>query len=139
MVKKTLPNPTDVIVGSRVRLRRIELGLSQTKLANALGITFQQIQKYERGTNRIGASRLLAIAKVLQVDIGYFFPAHGEERGKEPSEPSSDITKYVDSAAAFAVLRDFSRISNPALRHALRVLMSALATPANDGPPQSGK
>jgi transcriptional regulator with XRE-family HTH domain len=137
MEKKTAPNPTDVIVGSRVRLRRMELGFSQTKLADALGITFQQVQKYERGTNRIGASRLLAIAKVLAVEIGYFFPAHAEKQRSDQSEIPSDITKYVDSAAAFSVLRNFSRISNPALRNALRVLMSALATRSDDGDTKS--
>jgi len=72
------PNETDVLVGARVRFRRIELGLSQTQLANALGVTFQQVQKYEKGSNRIGASRLHAIAEVLRVSVSYFFPDAGE-------------------------------------------------------------
>ena len=75
---KNGPNETDVLVGTRVRIRRVELGLSQTQLANALGVTFQQVQKYEKGTNRIGASRLHAIAGVLRVPVSYFFPAAGE-------------------------------------------------------------
>ncbi len=67
------PSPIDVHVGSRVRLRRTLLGMSQEKLGEALGLTFQQIQKYERGVNRIGASRLFDLARVLDVPIGFFF------------------------------------------------------------------
>src|SRR5436189_681918 len=66
-------NPVDVHVGSRVRLRRMMLGMSQEKLGESLGITFQQIQKYEKGTNRIGASRLQHIARVLTMPVSYFF------------------------------------------------------------------
>lgn len=71
--RKGGPNAVDVHVGSRVRLRRNMLGLSQEKLGEALGITFQQVQKYERGTNRISASRLLEIARVLDVPVTFFF------------------------------------------------------------------
>lgn len=84
--KKTLPkritgvpNAVDVHVGQRLRLRRTLLGLSQEKLGEALGLTFQQIQKYERGTNRIGASRLYDLARVLDIDIGYFFDEMTDE------------------------------------------------------------
>src|SRR5271167_1410767 len=66
-------HPTDKHVGQRVRMRRLMLGLSQTKLADALGLTFQQVQKYEKGTNRIGGSRLQRISAVLQVRVGFFF------------------------------------------------------------------
>ena len=72
MTKKT-PNPTDKHVGSRVRMRRMMLGMSQEKLGDALGLTFQQVQKYEKGTNRIGASRLQQIAHFLQVPVAFFF------------------------------------------------------------------
>lgn len=67
------PNPVDVHVGKRLRLRRTMLGLSQEKLGEAIGLTFQQVQKYERGTNRIGCSRLFDLSRVLDVDISYFF------------------------------------------------------------------
>src|ERR687886_2352058 len=67
------PHPTDVHVGARVRLRRTLLGMSQEKLGEALGLTFQQVQKYERGANRIGASRLFDLSRVLDVPIGFFF------------------------------------------------------------------
>jgi DNA-binding XRE family transcriptional regulator len=70
---KKKPNPIDVHVGSRIRLRRNMLGLSQEKLGELLGITFQQIQKYEKGSNRVGASRLQAIASILNVSVGFFF------------------------------------------------------------------
>ena len=70
---KKIPNPVDVHVGSRVRMRRILIGMSQEKLGDALGLTFQQVQKYEKGTNRIGASRLQAIANILGVPVDYFF------------------------------------------------------------------
>ena len=88
------PTQTDVLVGSRVRVRRLELGLSQTALANELGVTFQQVQKYEKGTNRIGASRLHAMARVLGVPVTYFFPdrraaGHGQaDGGPEPPQHS---------------------------------------------------
>src|SRR5262245_39091705 len=67
------PNPVDVHVGSRVRLRRTLLGMSQEKLGEAIGLTFQQVQKYERGANRIGASRLWDLSRVLDVPVAYFF------------------------------------------------------------------
>ena len=73
MANKKQPNPIDIHVGSRVRLRRMMLGMSQERLGESLGITFQQIQKYEKGTNRIGASRLQHIARVLSVPVSFFF------------------------------------------------------------------
>ena len=71
--KSDSPNPIDVQVGSRVRLRRNMLGLSQEKLGEAIGLTFQQVQKYERGANRVGSSRLFDLARVLDVPVSYFF------------------------------------------------------------------
>src|ERR687887_971680 len=73
MASKGFPNPIDVHVGSRIRLRRTLLGMSQERLAEAIGLTFQQVQKYERGANRIGASRLFELAHVLDVPVGFFF------------------------------------------------------------------
>src|SRR5512147_2967524 len=79
--KEGRPSPIDVHVGSRIRLRRTLLGMSQEKLGEALGLTFQQIQKYERGVNRIGASRLFDLARVLDVPIGFFFDDMSPELG----------------------------------------------------------
>ena len=73
MARKGFPNPIDVHVGSRVRLRRTLLGMSQTALAEAVGLTFQQVQKYERGVNRVSSSRLVDLANALNVTISYFF------------------------------------------------------------------
>ena len=73
MMAKKAPNPTDKHVGARVRMRRMMLGMSQEKLGDALGLTFQQVQKYEKGANRIGASRLQQIAHILQVPVSFFF------------------------------------------------------------------
>src|SRR3979409_2192053 len=73
IMTKKAPNPIDKHVGSRVRMRRMMVGMSQTKLGDALGLTFQQVQKYEKGTNRMGASRLQHIAHILQVPVSFFF------------------------------------------------------------------
>ena len=87
------PNPIDVHVGNRIRLRRTLLGLSQEKLASLLGLTFQQVQKYERGMNRIGASRLWDIGKVLDVPIGFFY----EDMDKEVANQSPRMFSLPDS------------------------------------------
>src|SRR6476619_1745933 len=73
MASKGFPNPIDVHVGSRIRLRRTLLGMSQERLAEAIGLTFQQVQKYERGANRVGSSRLFDLSRVLDVTVSYFF------------------------------------------------------------------
>src|SRR5665213_2253816 len=86
------PSPIDVHVGSRVRLRRTLLGMSQEKLGEAIGLTFQQVQKYERGANRVGASRLYDLSRVLDVPIAFFFddmPAPSAERGYGLAEPEA--------------------------------------------------
>ena len=81
------PNPVDVHVGSRVRLRRTLLGMSQEKLGEAIGLTFQQVQKYERGANRVGASRLYDLSRVLDVPVGFFFDDMSDEvAGSSPSQ-----------------------------------------------------
>ncbi len=87
------PNPIDVHVGNRIRLRRTLLGLSQEKLASMLGLTFQQVQKYERGMNRVGASRLWDIGKVLEVPIGFFY----EDMDKEVANQSPRMFSMPDN------------------------------------------
>src|SRR6202022_4033823 len=87
--KSDKPNPTDIHVGARVRLRRTLLGMSQEKLGNAVGLTFQQIQKYERGANRIGASRLYDMASVLDVPVQFFFDEMPAEPAAEGYQPLS--------------------------------------------------
>jgi transcriptional regulator with XRE-family HTH domain len=73
MASKGMPNPVDIYIGTRIRARRIAIGMSQENLANAIGLTFQQVQKYERGGNRVSGSRLLDLAMTLGVDVGWFF------------------------------------------------------------------
>jgi transcriptional regulator with XRE-family HTH domain len=103
----------------------MELGLSQTALGSHVGITFQQIQKYEKGVNRIGASRLLAIAGVLQVPVAYFFP--DEPIGKEVESGPAEVLELLSQPGALDLLRDFARISDRAVRKALIAMAKALA------------
>jgi transcriptional regulator with XRE-family HTH domain len=127
------PTQTDVLVGSRVRVRRLELGLSQTALANELGVTFQQVQKYEKGTNRIGASRLHAMARVLSVPVTYFFPADGPQGTAKPTE----VLNLLSIPGAVDLLRDYAAISDRLARKALVVMARTLArgaAPAVDAP-----
>jgi len=94
---KKKPNPIDIHVGSRIRLRRTMLGMSQEKLGESLGITFQQIQKYEKGTNRVGASRLQQISEILQVPVSFLFDggpsgatnSEGFSEGSSPAKASN--------------------------------------------------
>src|SRR5690606_34025694 len=93
---KKKPNPIDIHVGSRVRLRRNMLGMSQEKLGERLGITFQQVQKYEKGTNRVGASRLQAIASILDAPVSFFFEdAPGQGTGQTGGFSEDSGASYV--------------------------------------------
>src|SRR3954464_14725356 len=85
------PNPVDLHVGARIRMRRKILGVSQEKLAEDLGLTFQQVQKYERGANRVSASKLYEIARSLQTPVAYFFDAPKHPPGGGPYDPPADI------------------------------------------------
>src|SRR5436190_23724934 len=103
MMAKKAPNPTDKHVGARVRMRRMMLGMSQEKLGDALGLTFQQVQKYEKGANRIGASRLQQISNILQVPVSFFFegapqaPGHTAGVLAEALSPAYDLDFLVTS------------------------------------------
>ena len=125
------PNPIDVHVGSRVRLRRTLLGLSQEKLGNAVDLTFQQIQKYERGANRIGSSRLFQFSKVLQVPVSFFFDDMPEEiSGNPPGLSESKGPKYDDERFSrretLELVRGYYRISDTATRKRLFELIKAV-------------
>ena len=100
-MKAKSPNSIDVYVGNRVRVRRKTLGMTQHGLAELLGITFQQIQKYEKGTNRIGASRLQRISEILRVPVGFFF----ENGGGGPIEgETSELNKFLSSKEGLALI-----------------------------------
>src|ERR1700723_1350045 len=122
------PSPIDVHVGSRIRLRRTLLGMSQERLGEALGLTFQQVQKYERGVNRVGASRLFDLSRVLDVPISFFFddmpdslttsfgvPAARRATGfTEPSDSFADDT--LNRRETLELVRAYYRITDPAVR-----------------------
>lgn len=116
MVKKT-PNPIDKHVGSRVRMRRMMLNMSQEKLGDALKLTFQQVQKYEKGTNRIGASRLQQISQILQVPVSFFFEGSPEANGEfgEATSPSY-VSDFLATSDGLALTKAFMRIDDPKLR-----------------------
>ena len=129
--KKT-PNPTDIHVGSRIRLRRNMLGMSQEKLGENLGITFQQIQKYEKGTNRVGASRLQAIASIFHVPVGFFFEGlPGQEaagsNGFAEDASTSLAIEFCSSAEGLQLNRAFVRIADPKVRRRIIDLVKTLS------------
>ncbi len=131
MANKKKPNPIDIHVGSRVRLRRMMLGMSQEKLGTQLGITFQQIQKYEKGTNRIGASRLQHISTVLSVPVAFFFedaPATpGASPGLSESASSNYVVNFLSSSEGIQLNKAFVRIRDPKLRRRIIDLVRAAA------------
>jgi transcriptional regulator with XRE-family HTH domain len=122
------PSPIDVHVGSRIRLRRTLLGMSQERLGEALGLTFQQVQKYERGVNRVGASRLFDLSRVLDVPISFFFDDMPDSLASAYGSPTSRrTTGFSDQHDSFAddtlnrretleLVRAYYRITDPAVR-----------------------
>ncbi len=130
MVNKKVPNPIDIHVGGRVRLRRMMQNMSQEKLGESLGITFQQIQKYEKGTNRIGASRLQHISSVLQVPVSFFFedaPGASTVAGFEEARPAAFVTDFLSSSEGLQLNRAFVRIKDPKVRRKIVDMIRAVA------------
>jgi transcriptional regulator with XRE-family HTH domain len=124
------PNPVDKYVGSRVRMRRIMLGMSQEKLGEALGLTFQQVQKYEKGTNRVGASRLQQIAEILQVPVSFLFDGGPSGlAGSENAEGGSPayISDFLATSEGLALTRAFTRIADSKLRRSIVELVEQIA------------
>jgi transcriptional regulator with XRE-family HTH domain len=132
-MKKT-PNPVDVHVGSRVRMRRILIGMSQEKLGDALGLTFQQVQKYEKGTNRIGASRLQAISNILGVPVDYFFDGMPTDETTPmlsvadalPDE-ATYVVDFLATAEGVQLNKAFVRIRDAKLRRKVVELVKEIA------------
>lgn len=131
---KKKPNPVDIHVGSRVRLRRTMLGMSQEKLGEALGITFQQIQKYEKGSNRIGASRLQRISEVLNVPVSFFFEdvPGGQVTAGGLSEPSGSdyVVDFLSTSEGLQLNRAFVKISDAKVRRRIIDLVRSLGDAA---------
>jgi transcriptional regulator with XRE-family HTH domain len=132
MIKKKVPNPTDTYVGARVRMRRMMLKMSQEKLGDGLDLTFQQIQKYEKGTNRIGASRLQEISNILQVPVSFFFeggprPAghNGSGMGEAPSP--AYVSDFLATSDGLSLTKAFMRIKNAKLRRKIVELVEQIA------------
>jgi transcriptional regulator with XRE-family HTH domain len=121
MMPKKAPNPTDKHVGARVRMRRMMLSMSQEKLGDALGLTFQQVQKYEKGANRIGASRLQQIAHILQVPVAFFFEGApnlpGQQADGLAEAPSpAYVSDFLATSDGLALTKAFMRIKDAKLR-----------------------
>ena len=132
MAKKA-PNPIDKHVGARVRMRRMMVGMSQEKLGDALGLTFQQVQKYEKGTNRIGASRLQHIAHILQVPVSFFFegaPASGgvgHHGGMSEAPSPAYVSDFLATQDGLALTKSFMRIKSSKLRRRIVDLVEQIA------------
>ncbi len=127
---KKKPNPIDIHVGGRIRLRRNMLGLSQEKLGESLGITFQQIQKYEKGTNRVGASRLQAISSALTVPVSFFFedaPNAGGNVGFAEDNEATYVVDFLNSNEGVQLTRAFTKISDPKVRRKIIDLVKSLS------------
>jgi transcriptional regulator with XRE-family HTH domain len=127
------PNPVDIHVGSRVRLRRTLLGMSQEKLGEAIGLTFQQVQKYERGANRIGASRLFDLSRVLDVPVSFFFDdmaneTAGRQGGFAESQEAFD-SKELSKREILELARAFDKIKDERVRKRLLELTKSLGQP----------
>lgn len=135
------PNPIDVHVGQRVRLRRTLLGMSQEKLGEAIGLTFQQVQKYERGANRIGASRLFDLSRVLDVPVGYFFEEMANGVAQRSPAPAAGLAEQADpyepdpmaKRETLELVRAYYRISDPQVRKRLFEMTKALAAADRQG------
>jgi transcriptional regulator with XRE-family HTH domain len=127
-----VPNPVDRHVGSRVRMRRRMLAVSQEKLGRALGLTFQQVQKYEKGTNRIGASRLEQISRILQVPVEFFFEGASDASGAGKQDGRirllEEINQFIASAEGVRLVQAFRRIENPDLRRRVVALVQEIAS-----------
>ena len=134
-VSRSGPNPIDIHVGSRVQLRRRLLGMNQTKLAGAVGTTYQQIQKYEKGTNRISASRLFNLGRALDVPISFFFEdlspeaaGGGKRRARGLSEAPASVLEpdSLSKRETVDLIRAYYRVTDPKLRKRVLDLLKAL-------------
>lgn len=119
-------DPLDVLVGRRIKTQRLVCKMSQSELGKQLGITFQQIQKYESGANRVGAGRLQTIAKILGMPVSVFF---GEDEATLEASPEAKetIVKFLNTARAVKLVKEFARIQDPALQQSIVTLVEKIA------------
>jgi transcriptional regulator with XRE-family HTH domain len=129
-VENNGPNPVDIHVGARVRLRRKAMGLSQSALADALELTFQQVQKYERGTNRISASKLFEISRTLRVPLAYFFDGYSDEQVVEAFEESNSeqsVNDFLLTGEGVELAAVFPKVRNAKQRRKILELVRSLS------------
>jgi transcriptional regulator with XRE-family HTH domain len=123
-----MPHPVDVMVGKRVRLRRLQLSLSQTELGEKLGVAFQQVQKYEKGTNRVSCSRLYEMSQILEVPITYFFAETGDAGLEIAVAEQLDVPELKEG---FRLMSAFRQIHNHAVRKSVVALVETVAENGN--------
>jgi transcriptional regulator with XRE-family HTH domain len=124
---KKQANPIDVQVGNRVRIRRMLIGMSQEKLGDLLGLTFQQVQKYEKGVNRIGAGRLYEVARILNVPVDFFYEGVGDPAGVSDSEVASPVLEFVSSGEGLQLSLAFMKIKDAKVRKRVLDLVKSLS------------
>lgn len=141
MADEKRPHPIDIHVGGRVRLRRTMLGMSQDKLAESLGLTFQQIQKYEKGVNRIGASRVFEISRILGVPIQFFYDDYDADTGRSygfaesgPDEGAA-MMELLNTPEGVQLCKHFASITDPKIRKRVLELVKSLS----DGDPAAAR
>lgn len=129
--EKKVPNAIDVEVGARIKLKRKLIGMSQQSLAGKLGVTFQQVQKYEKGTNRVGASRLSQIATALDVPMSYFFDGnHAAQKdggNADVTRETDEVALFLSSTEGFSLNRAFMQIPSAAVRQKVVLLVKSVA------------
>jgi transcriptional regulator with XRE-family HTH domain len=126
---KKQANPIDAQVGNRLRLRRMMIGMSQERLGELLGLTFQQVQKYEKGVNRIGAGRLFEVARILGVPIQYFYESVSDQLASAPGFAERDsppVIEFVSSGEGMQLSLAFMRIKDPKVRKRVLDLVKSL-------------
>lgn len=128
------PDPVDVHVGQRLRQRRTLLGMSQEKLASAFGVSFQQVQKYERGANRISASRLHLLTRILDVPVTYFFEGLPSSVQNRPLEVEPDTPDRMTSRETLELVRAYYKITDSAVRKRLVDLARAIGRDTGEDP-----
>ena len=126
-----VPNPIDVHVGKRIRMRRLLLGMNQETLANALELTFQQVQKYEGGANRVSASRLAAMADILKVPISFFFGDMQTDEAK-PTAAEREWREYMERPETIELIRLYYAIPDPQVRQQFLAMVKSIAKPGQD-------
>ena len=142
MLTPKKPDPVDVEVGQRIRIQRLQSGLTQTSLADQLGVTFQQLQKYEKGVNRVGAGRLTRIAKVLGVPIGTLFGAHDDGEALEHSDRGTvnSPLRLLTVPGALRLLRAYGQVNEGKVRRSIVELVEKIAADERrKSPPDQGE